>query len=79
MPPDKTLAASSALKAALAAPTDSARWYLNAYTGKSFCSPVFRRRLQSTLNARALANVGVAAAQAFGVGLMRAAGLAAPV
>jgi hypothetical protein len=58
MPPDKTLAESSALKAALAAPTDSARWYLNAYTGKSLCSPGFRRRLQSTLNAAGLANLG---------------------
>jgi len=58
MPPDKTLAEASALKAALAAPTDAARWYLNAYTDKSFCSPVFRRRLQSTLNAAGLANLG---------------------
>ena len=55
---DKTLAEASALKAALAAPTDSARWYLNAYTGKSLCSPGFRRRLQSTLNATGLANLG---------------------
>jgi hypothetical protein len=61
MPPDKTLAESSALKAALAAPTDSARWYLNAYTGKSSKTPGFRRSLQSTLNATGLANLGDAA------------------
>jgi hypothetical protein len=65
MPPDKTLAASSALKAAWAAPTDAARWYLNAYTGKSFCSPGFRRSLQSTSNAGWRANLGDAAAQLF--------------
>jgi hypothetical protein len=61
MPPDKTLAASSALKAALAAPTDAARWYLNAYKSKSFHSPGFQRRLQSTLNAAGLAHLGDAA------------------